>query len=285
MLHYKCEYEDGENLIINVIPKEGLLFMCDILGFKSIIEENNEVTSDKIIVDLICLLEKLVKIKLPTFKEHKTLKDKIKDEDIKNYKLNYALVSDTFLVYPNIDYNIDNAMYFVSFLVLSFIAAAIFNECLFKHNILIRGAIVDGKYRRLDEYNVMYGKAITEAYEIEQMQQWGGVLLSPSVLKTIKTMPFISNNYKEHCDFILKQGHIYNKYKLERDKHSKNSLVLNWIKVGKNLDKEMNQYIEPNWLILFKNAEQIEDSLIKESALLKIKNTRKFYEDIVNNRI
>jgi hypothetical protein len=284
MLAYKCEYEDGENLIFNVVPKEGLLFMCDILGFKNIIEENNEVTSDKIIVDLICFLEKLVKIQLPKFKEHKTLKNKIKDDDIKNYKLNYALVSDTFLVYPNIDYNIDNAMYYVSFQLLTVIAAAIFNECLSKHNILIRGTIVDGKYRILDEYNIIYGKAITEAYEIEQMQQWGGVLLSPSVLRTIKTNLFIYNNYKEYSDFILKQGYIYNKYKLERDKHSKNSFALNWIKVGKDLDKDMNQYLKPNWSLLFKNAEQIEDSIIKESALLKIKNTRKFYEDVVNNR-
>jgi hypothetical protein len=284
MLAYKCEYEDGENLIFNVVPKEGLLFMCDILGFKNIIEENNEVTSDKIIVDLICFLEKLVKIQLPKFKEHKTLKNKIKDDDIKNYKLNYALVSDTFLVYPNIDYNIDNAMYYVSFQLLTVIAAAIFNECLSKHNILIRGTIVDGKYRILDEYNIIYGKAITEAYEIEQMQQWGGVLLSPSVLRTIKTNLFIYNNYKEYSDFILKQGYIYNKYKLERDKHSKNSIALNWIKVGKDLDKDMNQYLKPNWSLLFKNAEQIEDSIIKESALLKIKNTRKFYEDVVNNR-
>lgn len=275
MPSYKCEYADGESLLFNIISRSGLLFMCDILGFKSIIEENCEVTVDMIIGDLIGHLEKSVKkMKLPSFQEHDTLKDKIKDKDIKNYKLKYALISDTFLIYPNVDHNIDDAMYYVSFQVLSVIAAALFNECLSKHNILIRGTIVDGKYRIFDEYNLIFGKAIIEAYEIEQMQKWGGVLLSPSVLKNIKTIHSYPKSYVEYDGEILKQGHIYNKYKIEREKYSKNNIALNWIKLGEAL--EMN--IKPNWTLLLENAEQIEELSIKKSVLEKITNTKMFYE-------
>ena len=274
MPSYKCVYADGESFEFKIISRSGLLFMCDILGFKSIIEENCEVTVDKIIGDLICFLERLVKTKLRSFKEHDTLKDKIKDEDIKNYKLKYALISDTFLIYPNVDHNIDDAMYDVSFRVLSVIAAALFNECLSIHNILIRGTIVDGKYRILDEYNLIFGKAIIEAYEIEQMQKWGGVLLSPSVLKNIKTIHSYLNSYVEYDGEILKQGHIYNKYKIEREKYSKNNIALNWIKLGEDL--KMNN--KPNWTLLYENAEQIKVRPIKESVIEKITNTKMFYE-------
>lgn len=84
----------------------------------------------------------------------------------------YAWFSDSFLVYSNDDSK-------ASFLAIDSICRW-FSYFLITGNIPVRGAISCGQLYSDRKNNLFFGKALTEAYEYGEAQDWIGLILTPS---------------------------------------------------------------------------------------------------------
>jgi hypothetical protein len=81
---------------------------------------------------------------------------------------------------------------------------------LLTHRIPIRGAIAHGSYQRkkLKHGTFVAGKAVIEAYKLEQEQDWIGVALAPSALNKVQNIGALTtitnSNYKPVIDEFMR---------------------------------------------------------------------------------
>lgn len=156
-----------------VYLRNGLLMMCDILGFSNLVNNSNCADLSKTIINIIDTLKIATKVEyIKMLNEHPTLSKKIPNWS-ETYELKHFVLSDTIIVYPNVDYDNKSNEYQVSLQLLATITKLLFNHFLTDLNLLIRGAIVDGEYCLVEGHPMIYGKAVIRAHQHEKNQNWG----------------------------------------------------------------------------------------------------------------
>lgn len=135
--------------------KSGYFLCADILGFSEIVKSLSEL-DDQTILDK--RIEQWVSI----------VKNLTKKYEIDNQ---YTLLSDTlFLGIDHDDEKLSKLLYFCQELL----------ETSIGNSIPIRGAICYGSYSF--EKDIIYGKAVIEAHELEQKQNWIGIILDNKII-------------------------------------------------------------------------------------------------------
>ena len=249
-----------------VESKNGLLMMCDILGFTNLVNNSRCTDLSEKIVNIIDTLKIATEIECNIIlKQHPTLPNKIPNWSEK-YVLKYFILSDTIIIYPHVDYEKNSNEYQVSLQILASITKALFNHFLTDLNLLIRGAIVADEYCLVEEPPMIYGKAVIKAHQHEKNQNWGGVLLSPSISKALKNSFVLEQSFKEYDEIPFKNTNLKEFIELY-DIKSASIYVLNWV---------MNEY-KIKWDEIEETTKNIMYDEQIQDALNKIKNTKKFY--------
>lgn len=240
--------------------------MCDILGFSNLVNNSRCIDLSEKIVNIIDTLKIATEIEYNIIlKRHPTLSNKIPNWSEK-YVLKYFILSDTIIIYPNVDYEKNSNEYQVSLDILASVTKVLFNHFLTDLNLLIRGAIVVDAYCLVEEHPMIYGKAVIKAHQHEKIQNWGGVLLSPSISKDLKNSFVLDQSFKEYDEIPFKNTNLKEYIELY-DIKSASIYVLNW--VTNKYKIKWDEIEETTKNIMY--DEQIQD------ALCKIKNTKKFY--------
>lgn len=202
--------------------------MCDILGFKDIITENTFETAQEIMQSFVGACEFAAAHGQTALYEIDGKIVHIVDRD--NIKVSMNLFSDTVVLWTH-----DNSV--ASFFDLLRATQLLFNRCL-TIGLPIRGAISSGNlYASSFEMNapdispahsitenVMFGKALINAYKLEKKQEWSGCIIDPELRNS-------SEFAIRHIFEASLQGEpylIYNvpiKNQVQTERH----LVLNWI--------------------------------------------------------
>lgn len=260
----KNEYE--------VEPKNGLLMMCDILGFSNLVMSSECIDLSEKIVNIIDSLKIGTKIEYnKMLTEHPTLLEKLPNWSNK-YELKYFLLSDTIIIYPNVDYEKTSNEYQISLNILTAVTKVLFNHLLTDLKLLIRGAIVDDEYCLVKEHPVIYGKAVIKAHQYEKCQNWGGIMLCPSISMNMKDSFVLDQSYKKYNEIPFKKSNLGECMELY-DKHSVSIYVLKWV-----LDKYKIEWdeVEESTKMIMENG-QLQD------ALKKIENTKRFYYQCIKD--
>lgn len=284
----KVEYycKNGKNGLTSykVVHRQSLLALFDLLGFSTFIENNPKCIVDKKMISIICHLKDIEdNIDISKITNGAPFKNRNK-ECVNQLEFRYALVSDTFIIYPNIDFNINKNLYEyqVTLKTLSAISAALFSSFLQEFNTLIRGSIVFNEYQIVKEIDALYGKAIIEAHTNESIQKWGGILPSANISTNKNNSNIMKSSYTDYCELyskILKDTYNAEKYIKSIENKTQHKYVLNWIKT---YDK-LYENAEPNWKLLKEEAKKIKNKNVKDSALKKIRNTKEFYDSYKKN--
>ncbi|MHA1971536.1 MAG: hypothetical protein ACTSW1_01015 [Candidatus Hodarchaeales archaeon] len=161
-----------------VHKKEIAIAYLDILGFKNIVEnESLEYIQEKI-------LNEFEKNKRETDILFKDVTDKISIDNM-THEINVRMISDSVIIYCNVEYNesikkhlMDLKVEFESLLLISYVWFLV--RALFSNGILIRGGISHGEC--LIGENIV-GAPYIEAYNLEEVQKWAGILISPKLMK------------------------------------------------------------------------------------------------------
>jgi len=243
-------------------PYDGMFFMCDILGFGNMINDNCCLYVGKTVMqDMLKFLKETEdNVFIDSKVEYTTLWNKIKDEWSYDYKLRYYTFSDTIIIYPNINYKAESSCYAISFLILLKVVIALYNYFLFYHNLLIRGAIVHNKYCIINEPFSLFGKAVLEAHKLEKFQNWSGIILSQNLIQNII-------NEKNLFKDLVKYDNTPIKEKELKDDYLKSPYVIKW----------MNDWNKRDW-----DWSEIILKIRDNESMLKVINTMIFYYNYLN---
>lgn len=248
--------------------RNGLFLMYDILGYKDYIKHQDRIDLELKMMEILDEFTSIEKIDvgINLYEDNKTVQNKIKNKGIKKYLIKALMISDTVFIYPKIEY--DGKPFDEEVLLISSVAKALFIHMLNEHHFLIRGSINHGEYSVIENENhsnkIIIGKGYIESYELESLQNWGGILISPKIINKInnknvlilfeeyRIMPINKNRYK-YYERIFDSNHPY---------------VLNWPAIIEEVD----------WKSLYQRLNYINDSEVRESAKNKIDNSKEFYE-------
>jgi len=262
--HTKIEYELNK--------KNAPLLICDLLGFKNLVLEQD--IDEKIM--MLYLIEDLhfINIRdfgLDLFKSNTQFYDKISEFWPESYPLQGSIVSDTIFMYPLEDPAEGNLSYEVSVLLLSIASTLFFQRVLESYHFLLRGSICYGEYCIIDNPRLIFGKAVVDAYNLESIQNWGGVLLSPMICEKLRNSHILKTIYTEYLDLPIKRRE-QEKYESLCLAHSSFPHALCWPRLVPIVD----------WDPIYERLDHINDSDEKKSAKEKIDNTKKFHELITS---
>ena len=234
------------------VHHHGLFFMGDILGYKQIVNNKTREELDDLMTHFIALSIAAEEYNFNIPVNDATFYDAIKETWKKDTKLCCYIFSDTIIIYPSVNYQSKSLEYQVSFHMLSSMVITIFTYLLENYNVLLRGAIVDNEFTSIKEPLSVYGKAVVEAHKYEEEQNWGGVLVTKSVIDKL-----IFDNLeplKKYRGVPFKDTATRGKFDLEK-------YVLDWtLSINDNV----------NWPKIILNAST-------DDAALKVINTMKFY--------
>jgi len=246
------------------------ILVCDILGFKNLVLNSHLSDLKQIMLNLVDAIigMSLKDIGLHYFSASESITEKIKDFFPEKYNLDAAIISDTIIIYPSIDIEGEGLPEEISTLLLSIVSIAFFEYMIKIQKILIRGTITHGEYCVIDDPRVVFGKAVIEAYELEMMQNWGGILISPILCSKLRKSPIIYTIFKEYLEIPIKD-----QYKDEFEKRCLEASclphVLNWPNVVKDV----------NWEPIYDKVELITDTYKRKNAQKLIDNSKIFYEN------
>ena len=242
--------------------RNGPLFMGDILGFSNYVKTTPLGVVKQKMDNIIYKIENINSIDIiEEFKDRPEIKGKVINILSKEYRLNGHIISDTILIYPNKEIKEENS--YLELIIISSMLRVIF-EFFLKENLLLRGTLNYGEYYiSSSKSKSLYGKNMIEAHEYEQIQDWGGILLSPKVVKKIYLIERESI-VQYDVSFIKKED----RDEFVRQYKSNEPYVLAWPSIVK----------EFNWISLYYDALKIEKEKIRESAIRKINNTIRFYQ-------
>lgn len=262
---YRSDYTGLEYC---VDQRNGPIMMCDILGFKNFVINSDMENLKQEMMELIDKYDSIenIDLGLALFGSHELVHDKLnKIKWPKDYALKTFLFSDTIFLYPKKEYK--NLPYWMEILVLAATSKAFFINMLTNHLFLIRGAITYDEYCIIDNQRMIFGKGVIEAYNLETMQNWGGILLSPKVTEKLQSLNMLNGPFVEYPDLPFNKNKKKDFLKLCSNE-SCTPYVLNW---PMNVEKV-------DWDSLYRKLDKIDDSAIRISAKCKIDNTKKFYE-------
>lgn len=253
--------------------KNAPILICDLLGFKNLVLERD---IDELKLTMLYLIEDLhfINIRdfgLDLFKGNKQFYDRISEFWPENYPLQGTIVSDTIFMYPLEDIAEGPLSYELSVLLLSVASTLLFQRVLESYHFLLRGSICYGEYCIIDNPRLIFGKAVIDAYNLESIQNWGGILLSPAICENLRDSHILNSIYTEYLDLPIK----------EREQEAFESLCLAHISFPHALNWPRLVY-SVDWDPIYSRLDNIEDSDEKRSAKEKIDNTKKFHELMIS---
>lgn len=177
----------NRKVVTNMLVTEGERFVAffDILGFGSWVESEG---SKKVFTYVRGFLNLMVRSSLPGSTVHQDMSVDIQKSDI-----GYINFSDSIVFYSRDDsYHCLKAMLTV--------CGEFMNVVICGPSRMLRGAIAHGEFYADPKANAYVGKALIDAYKLEEDQDWLGLSLHESV-EVIKDFP---KALKEHKGFIVK---------------------------------------------------------------------------------
>lgn len=235
----------------------------DILGYKDIIEKNStDYISDKLSKSIDLSIEMGIDIwnKLP--KEYLDAKDDIQ----------FSIISDSIIIWSKDD----SPLHLLIFLLTT---RAIFFSFLI-NGFPLRGGVTIGELELLKKEigknnisSIFFGKGLTEAYQIENSQNWSGCIIDEKC--------FIILEQLENTDNFKTKDLLYSNLIIRYSVPMKNGLkeehyVLNWPFVtGNEIDKHL---IDGKWL--FSSFSAHGKNIIKDEGRNKLFNTVEFFLEI-----
>lgn len=229
-----------------------LVAICDILGFKNLILNNNveEVVNNSLAYlkrsIYHSITQKEIPDKIPTMNE-------IKQES----KVGFAIFSDTILLYTKKDTDDD-----CQFLLET--CGWLLFENVFNHSTRLRIGVSYGESFINEEDNIYIGKPIVDAYQLEKSQEWSGGALTknaeeriPEFVKTENESAF--NWYLTYYNVPLKNG------------LNEKLLTIDW-------SRGIHHYLPFEWSNSHK--EPTDDEILKIPDIVsKWRNTKKYHGD------
>ncbi len=185
---------------INLRYRQRCLSYFDLLGFSNIIRDNK-------IEHIIPLYEEVLKFL------HSSASTKIK------YGLDYSWFSDTFLLFTKGDTEGEFSLIEQ--------ASRLFFEKLITNHIPVRGSLTIGEFYTQKEKNIFLGKALVEAYEYGETQNWLGFILTPSVYEYLSNSNTLSNQLSFYTN-ISSSRILEPKTKTTKQLDSNNVLAFNF---------------------------------------------------------
>jgi len=262
---YRSDYTDLEYC---ADQRNGPIMMCDILGFKNFVINTD---MENLKQEMMQLLDKYDSVEnlmlgLDLFESHKLVHDKLSKIPLpKDYALKTFLFSDTIFLYPKKEYK--DLPYWMEVLILAAVSKAFFINMLTNHHFLLRGSIASDEYCIIDNQRMIFGKGVIEAYNLESIQNWGGILLSPKVIEKLQPSDLSNPTYVEYSGLPFNKNKKKDFLKLCSNE-SCVPYVLNW---PMNIEKV-------DWDSLYRRLDKIDDNKIRISAKCKIDNTKIFFE-------
>lgn len=189
---------------------EKYIVLLDILGFRELILKN----STHYVIQLIkTTIEDSIKM---GFKIWDRLDGDL--EDVKN-DIDFAVISDTVVIYSH-----DNIQ--ANLLMTLMSARSLFCSFLLK-GLPLRGAIVCGELESINEFkddkrlNILIGKGLVSAYELEKKQNWCGCIVDQSVITNL-------TNDGLSLEFLIEQKIVSQFSVPMKDNTREDNVVLNW---------------------------------------------------------
>ena len=247
------------------------VLVCDVLGFKNLVMKNEQPVLLQKMLQIVENIKQmsLVELGIDFWKDNEPLVNKIKGFYPENYGVDAAIMSDTIIIFPTTELEGEGLPEEFSTIILSIIASVFFGYMLKTEKLLIRGAVTYGEYCVIDNPRVAFGKAIIDAYELEQIQDWGGILLAPELCDRLRKSIMLQYQYTEYPKNIIKDKY---KEKFEKRCHDLAfpPIALNWPRITDDVD----------WTPIYAEVKSIEDKKLREKAIEKVDKTREFYEEM-----
>lgn len=237
----------------------------DILGYKDIIENNSTNYISELLsksIDLSYEMSIDIWNKLPL--EYKEAKDDIQ----------YTIISDSIIIWSKNDSLIDLFLFLIT-------SRSIFFSFLI-NGMPLRGGITIGEIEVLNKKigkdnfsNIFFGVGLTNAYKIENSQNWSGCIVDKKCFKILDDLENADNiKLKDFMDLNLITSYnvpMKNDTKVE-------SFVLNWPYItGNEIDIHL---IDGKWLFSIFSAHN--KNIIKDEGRNKLFNTVEFFLEIKN---
>ncbi|MCX6145677.1 MAG: hypothetical protein NTW25_00280 [Candidatus Kapabacteria bacterium] len=236
--------------------------VCDILGFKDLIYNNNSDVTNKILAQFIATLEL-------SASGGKAIQYDFDDSsnivaDSTEIKINFNLFSDTVVLWT-----LDDTT--KSFFELLNVTKNLFHLSLI-NGLPIRGAISQGdlfvkQFQIESNYNnyenIIYGKALVKAYELEQEQLWSGCIFDPEFANSGNRDLKLIFEHKTNCD-----RYFFYDVPL-KSTGCKKHLTLNWVDWSENNELTEGKIIESFSAL---------NKTINESVKIKLDNTISYFK-------
>ena len=249
------------------------LALLDILGFKDLIERNSH-EELKEIFEVLIIPDYELTMTINAFKRSKIGNKTIYTPDRDNIRLNSTLISDSLIFWTD---NVSMKSFF-------WIIAAI--RSLMSRSIAIgiplRGAITIGPiYHQFgiyetdltNSYNILIGKSIVDAYNLEKRQNWSGCIIDKKCIEKYRSQ-IDAENLATVEDLITKK--IICKYNVPfKNGRFSNEYVIDWVHSDKSILKE--SHVQDSFSMHNKDIEN-------PNTRRKITNTLKFYKLVSNKK-
>lgn len=167
-------------------PGEGILFYADLMGFKARIKEEDHDSLKHDLEDLVAKLKKGLSQFLPA------------PDGPSSFKTQLILFSDTIIFFAN-------ACNDDAFNKVSKAAIRIFHICL-QNGFALKGVITKGRLYCNDAHDLMFGRALVDAYEMHDSIKYYGIVVHHSAERFAKRNS--SNNPYKTSKLPFAEGEI-----------------------------------------------------------------------------
>jgi hypothetical protein len=266
--------EPGIENVSFCVKREDILAVCDILGFGNFIMGTGFREYSDFVVSVLGALKGYEKEEFNRIlQDNPSLRNKLGDEWIEGFGFRTLLVSDTLVFYPKVGC-VTSQQFEITLQVLSILLSMLYVFILKKWGLFLRGVVAYGEYVTIQEYPLIWGKGLIEAYRYEKMQNWSGVLLIPSICKVVEKSLLLKYEYVPYKDTPLKDSRDVEKFWSDCKEASMDPYALNWVKYAILEEPKID---EAFWTNILNEIDATLQGNEKDPAKLKVCNTRKFY--------
>jgi len=243
-----------------------IVAFLDILGFKQLVKNNGHTYLVNTFKKFLFMNE--YSLSNGEVNKNATNKDELFNTDISN--INLILISDGIVLFTN-NSSID------SFISMVDAISTLLNNGI-KEGLPFRGGISCGDFSTLLKIStnqkfifskqLILGKALVEAYELELQQEWSGCIIQQNCIEQFSNIA-----EKAKLNFIIDNNKII-EYNVPLKKEKAKYYVVNWVKNNHSINKENIDSA------FSKHNKNINTSSVE----CKIKNTIDFFEYIMKNK-
>ena len=261
---------------------DGVFAMCDLLGFSEYVLQNDDFEVYDTIINKI--LGTMITVKFFDVNkafDYDTINKRYGEEWIENLSFSYKIISDSFIIYPNLEIKENTEQRIFIILLIGNMLRVIYSHILnLNKDILLRGVIMSGKYAHTNDYNVIMGKGIIDAYRYEKMQNWSGLLIHHKLHELLRDNDYQAQMGIPYEKMPFKKDVFSYGYNNELAKKGLNPYALNWV------DSHIDAYKLIDESFWYDKIDTIlsSDGENKQSAVDKILNTKQFYDYVIEQK-